>query len=31
MAKEIIWSPQSEVSFYKVVEYLQKKLDGEGG
>ena len=24
MAKEIIWSPQSQVSFYKVVEYLQE-------
>lgn len=23
MAKEIIWSPQSEVTFYKVIEYLQ--------
>ena len=24
MAKEIIWSPQSEETFYKVVEYLQE-------
>lgn len=24
MAKEIIWSPQSEATFYKVVEYLQE-------
>jgi hypothetical protein len=23
MAKEIIWSPQSEATFYKVLEYLQ--------
>ena len=24
MAKEIIWSPRSEASFYKVVEYLKE-------
>lgn len=24
MAKEIIWSPQSESTFYKVLEYLQE-------
>ncbi len=25
MAKEIIWSPRSEATFYNVIEYLQAK------
>ncbi len=25
MAKEVIWTPQAEVTFYKVIEYLQDK------